>query len=67
MELLESADVDRRLRWPIGRAKHLARRGKLPHLVLPDGEIRFRWEELERLIVAVAPARHDSGTEVPDV
>jgi len=36
-ELLYPEDLDERLNWPLGRAERLARRGKLPHLVLPDG------------------------------
>jgi len=47
-------DVDRRLNWPLGRAERLARRRRLPHIVLPDGSIRFEWEPVERLLQRVA-------------
>ena len=48
--LLCGEEVDRRLNWPAGKAQKLARRGKLPHVVLPDGAIRFIWEQVERLL-----------------
>ena len=37
MNLIYGEDIDRRLNWPLGRAERLARRGGLPHVVLPDG------------------------------
>lgn len=49
-ELVESAKVDKRLLWPLGRAERLARRGRLPHYILPDGSIRFRWSEIEAML-----------------
>ena len=52
-DLLTERELDKRLRWPLGRAERLARRGKLPHVVLPDGTIRFEWETIEPLIVRV--------------
>ena len=58
--LLCPEDVDRRLNWPLGRAAQMARRQKLPHLVLPDGSIRFRWSEVRGRLICV-PA---SQTEV---
>jgi hypothetical protein len=44
----------------LGRAERLARKQKLPHYVLPDGSIRFVWEEVEKLIRQV-PAPNESG------
>jgi hypothetical protein len=52
--LLNSHEVDHRLGWTLGRAERLARKRQLPHYVLPDGSIRFLWEDVEPLIVAVA-------------
>jgi hypothetical protein len=49
--MLTGVEVDKRLRWPLGRAERLARRGKLPHIVLPDGAIRFQWRVIRRLLV----------------
>jgi len=46
-------DVDRRLNWSLGRAEKLARRRRLPHILLPDGSIRFEWGEIERLVQRV--------------
>jgi len=48
-------DVDDRLNWPAGRAAKLARRKQLPHVVLPDGAIRFLWEEIAPLLRHVQP------------
>ncbi len=62
--LIHSEEVDRRLNWPLGKAERMARRRKLPHYLLPDGAIRFRWEEIETLIKRVdnstPPTKHDS-------
>lgn len=48
--------LDRRMDWKPGRAERLARRRLLPHILLPDGSIRFDWDEIESLIVRVPPA-----------
>ena len=47
--LLIPIEVDRILRYRAGRSERLAKRGKLPHVVLPSGEIRFRESDVERL------------------
>ncbi len=49
-DLTRPEEVDRLLRWPAGRAHRLARRGKLPHVLLPDGAIRFRLPEILALL-----------------
>ncbi len=46
-------EVDRRMGWKPGRAERLARQRRLPHVILPDGSIRFDWSEIEPLIVRV--------------
>ena len=66
IHLLQSADVDRRLAWPIGRAERLARRGRLPHVRLPDGSIRFRWREIARMIEYVGTTTAEDRQEVGD-
>lgn len=53
MSLLYPEDVDQRLNWPIGRAERLARQRRLPYVLLPDGSIRFRWEQIEQLVLSV--------------
>jgi hypothetical protein len=58
---LNAGEIDRRLRWPAGTALRLARRRRLPHVVLPDGSIRFEWAEVGPLVVRV-PA--DPGCRV---
>jgi hypothetical protein len=42
--------IDQRLNWPLGTSARLARRGKLPHYLLPDGSIRFDWKEVVALV-----------------
>jgi len=54
MPLLLPEEIDQRLNWPPGRAERLARRKKLPHVVLPDGAIRFEWEQIEPTLTRVA-------------
>jgi hypothetical protein len=49
-DLLYPDDIDARLNWQPGRASRLARRGKLPHYVLPDDAIRLRWDEIAPLV-----------------
>jgi hypothetical protein len=51
--LLCGSEVDRRLKWSIGHADRLARRGRLPHVRLPDDSLRFEWSVIERLLVRV--------------
>jgi hypothetical protein len=55
-------DVDRRLGWKPGRAERLARQRRLPYFLLPDGSIRFDWDEIEPLIVHIQ-AGTPAGTE----
>lgn len=55
MDLLRGYEIDQMLRWPSGRADRLARKGKLPHVKLPDGEIRFEKEKIESMIESVEP------------
>ena len=50
--LLLGHQVDRLLRYRNGQSEDLARRGLLPHIVLPDGEIRFDQEQIEQLLNA---------------
>lgn len=57
MKFLDSAEVDTRLSWAIGRAERLARRGKLPHIRLPDGSVRFLWADIRALIKRVPEQR----------
>jgi hypothetical protein len=70
MTLLLPIEVDGLLRYRAGRSRQLAKRGKLPHLVLPDGEIRFVEEEITNMLrnpgvdpMRIVPVedRHDGG------
>jgi hypothetical protein len=60
-------EIDERLNWHPGTARQLARRRKLPHRRLPNGEIRFVWSEVEPLVVRVPaePAEPAERTEEP--
>lgn len=49
---LFAREIDQRLRWKAGTAERLAKQGKLPHFVLPNGEFRFEWAAVESAIVA---------------
>ena len=63
-------EVDRLLRYPRGRSLRLARTGKLPHVVLPDGEVRFVQDEIEALLTASrepSPAAPRADSEVAHV
>ena len=64
-DLVYSEDIDRRLNWPLGRAERLARKQKLPHYVLPDGSIRFAWEEVERLVRQIAVPNESGAHDAP--
>lgn len=55
-DLLYPDDIDARLNWPPGRTSRLARTGKLPHYLLPDGAIRLRWDEIVPLVRQVTAA-----------
>ena len=48
--LLTPDEVDKLLRYPRGRSARLARAGRLPSIALPDGELRFDPEAIERMI-----------------
>lgn len=50
-------EMDELLRWPLGKSERLARRGLLPHILLPDGKtIRFNRSEIEALVQHVPAA-----------
>jgi len=64
--LLEPTQIDARLGWRDGRSARLAKRGVLPFYVLPDGSMRFAWDEVAALIKHVQPAagnRPEGGGE----
>jgi hypothetical protein len=51
---LSPEELDSRMGWKPGRAERLARQRRLPYVLLPDGSIRFDWNEIELLIVRVS-------------
>lgn len=48
--LLTPPVVDSLFRFPNGRSARLARQGKLRHVVLPDGSLRFRRADVEAIL-----------------
>lgn len=56
MDLIPGMEMDRLLAWPEGRAERLSRRGMLPHIVLPDGSIRFDRDAVPLLLRQVPAA-----------
>lgn len=44
--LLDATEAGAQLRMPRARLTRLARKGEVPSIVLPDGEIRFRRTDL---------------------
>ncbi len=62
-DLISTTAIDHRLKWSLGHAESLAKRGKLPHYKLPDGSIRFRWVEIEALIHRVPVANKTHAIE----
>lgn len=58
--LLLPDELDRVLRYPPGKSERLARRGKLPHLKLPDGSIRFDSEDIGELLNASTEAERQA-------
>ncbi|HEY3319332.1 MAG TPA: hypothetical protein VGP72_02505 [Planctomycetota bacterium] len=59
MDFIDAYEVDRLFCWPAGRALRLARKGKLPHHIAPDGKtFLFRRDELTSLV--------DRGASLPN-
>jgi hypothetical protein len=57
---LHAFEIDRHFRWQAGTSNRLARQGKLPHVVLPNGEFRFELAEIEALCI-----RHEGVAREP--
>jgi hypothetical protein len=62
-KLLTPDELDHRLGYRRGRSARLASRGLIPHLVLPDGEIRFDEATIEAWLwkncASVAPSKDE--------
>lgn len=50
MTLLKPKQVDCILQWPFGKTARLAKQGKIPHILLPDGQIRFASKDIDYLL-----------------
>ena len=50
IKLFRPKQLDLILQWPYGKAARLARQGKIPHIVLPDGQIRFNLKTIKRML-----------------
>jgi len=65
--LMTPEAVDNLFIYPSGRARRLARKKLLPHIVLPDGSIRFDSDKMEQLLAdGIIPAASSTarGQEV---
>jgi hypothetical protein len=64
MQLVKPSELDEMLRYPRGKCARLARASQLPHVKLPDGQIRFDPEEVERFLRGGAgPVKEAAGAE----
>jgi predicted site-specific integrase-resolvase len=61
--LLTPSQVDAILQYPSGRSARLARAGKMPCVLLPDGEIRIPEEAVERIVNGEPTAAGAAETE----
>ncbi len=62
--LLTPREVDLLLQYPAGRTSRLTLDAKIPHVTLPNGEIRIDQREIDKML-----ARRDTpagSMEVPD-
>jgi len=50
LKLLTPTDVDLMLAYPEGRTLKLARKHLIPHIRLPDGEIRLEQSAINRIV-----------------
>lgn len=46
--LVDGGEIDRRLSLRPGTAERLAKKNELPHVLLPNSIIRFRWSDIVR-------------------
>ena len=60
--LLTAREVDVILRYPAGRTAKLAKAGKIPFITLPDGEMRFAQEVIDRIVNPPATAPIQEGS-----
>jgi hypothetical protein len=65
--LLIPIELDRLLRYPAGRSERLAKRGKIPHIKLPGGEVRFRPEDVDAILATGVCGAHSTGTTCPTI
>ena len=59
--LLTPYEIDRALRYRRGQSLRLAIAGLLPHITLPDGEIRFDPNQIERLLLDDRSSRDEGN------
>jgi hypothetical protein len=62
-KLMTGREVDLAFRWPRGRAVRLAKRGELPAVRLPGGDLRFDRADIEQLIQAAKIAHAEEGVK----
>ena len=62
-DYLTPEEVDEQLKLRRGKAARLARRGKLPAIILPDGTIRFDSQELDTFLKAKSAEERQGGDD----
>ena len=61
MTLLKPKQVDCILQWPFGKTTRLAKQGKIPHILLPDGQIRFTSKDIDGLLEKWRKGEHNEN------
>jgi predicted site-specific integrase-resolvase len=60
VRLFTSIQVNRILNLPRGSCQKMAKKGLIPHFVLPNGEIRFSSEHIQKILEAATRPK-DAG------
>ena len=63
IQLLTPREVDQLLRLPRGRAVRMADAGQLPAVRLPSGDLRFRADDLARVLQATTATEAGASDE----
>ena len=64
--LISPGELDDRLCYPSGRSVRLARKGLIPHVVLPDGSIRFDPSRIEAWLSELAVSATPAATRLDE-
>ncbi len=59
--MMKPSELDRQFGWNTGTARKLAEKGRLPHVLLPDGSIRFEMDQILPLVKRCSPTTEASA------